>query len=276
MALGITITRTIPFYPNGVFIQWDITDPSDTGTYFFTVERSGSSGGPWETLLTDKPDIYNYVDRLATSQGATEEAPNQLSLVRGVYYRVTCTPPSGGTNRAVDVTAVEPRLEGRQRLLKRKILRDETVMLKKLNGVPVAVLKRRRWGTRCPKCFDKYTKESMRANCVNCYGTTFVGGYYEPIVTYAKRGTTPNIAVTTPQGKVDGATTNVTMLDIPGVQDQDILVFLNDNRRFEIKRVLPTELRTVTVHQRLEVNELARSGIEYRVKVDPLRIPKIF
>src|SRR5512137_317287 len=276
MALAVKITRTLPLYPNGVFLQWDLLDPVEQGTYVFSVYRSGSYLGPWDALVTNQPGVYSYVDRFPIPSVAGMQDPTQLSLVRGIYYKVECIPPSGLSSMVDSVSAVEPQLDGKQRLLKRKILRDETVMLQKLNGVPVAILKRKHWGTRCTKCYDKYTKESMRANCTNCYGTTFVGGYFDPIITFAKRGTTPNNVGMTAQGKAEVAMTNVTMLDVPGVQDDDILVFLNDNRRFLVKRVLPTELKTVTVHQRLEVSELARSDVSYRVQVDPIRTPRLF
>jgi len=43
-----------------------------------------------------------------------------------------------------------------------------------------------------------------------------------------------------------------------------------------VRRVLPTELRTVTVHQRLEVSELARSDVLYRFPIDFQAAPRLF
>jgi hypothetical protein len=276
MALTVTITRTTPLYPHGAYVQWDLDGAVEEGSYFFSLLRSGSSNGPWDEIMPASAGAYNFMDRFPTPSVAGYQDPTQLSLVRGFFYKVLCVPPSGFANQVSAVTEVEPTLEGKQRLIKRKILRDESLMLQRLNGVPVAVLKRRHWGTRCPKCYDKYTKESMRSNCTNCWGTTFVGGYFDPVITFAKRGVTPNQVGMTAQGKAEIATTNVTMLDVPGLQDDDILVFLRDNKRFLVKRVLPTEIQTVTVHQRLEVSELPRSDIIYRVQVDPFRLPRLF
>ena len=280
MALSVTITRMLPFYPNGVFLQWSLDEAVESGAYVATVYRSGSPAGPWELCADDLVEEYHYLDALPpapnTNPLITTEEVTQLSLSLSIYYRIRITPPSGPDNAVEAIRAVEAELTGRQRLIKRKLLRDESVLLAKYNGVPVAILKKKHWGTRCPKCYDKASKESIRSSCRTCFGTTFVDGYFAPMITLAKRATTPNQVGMTPQGKAEIATTRVTLLDLPAVQDDDILVFLRDNRRFITKRMLPTELQTVTVHQVLEVSELPRSHVVYAVKVDPNMNPQLF
>ena len=273
MAFGIQITRAIPLYPLGTFLQWDLIEPAESGTYIFDVYRGGSPEGPWEPLALGGINNYNYLDRIPTT---VSNDVNQLSLARGIFYRVVATPPTGAQNVVEAVTVVEPRLDGRQRLLKRKILRDESILLKRFNGVEVAICKRMHWGPRCTKCYDKYTKDVIRANCTLCLGTGFIPGYFTPIITWGRRlPAQPDVSMT-PQGKSDITMTRITLLDIPQVQDDDILVFLRDNRRFIVKKMTATELRTVTVHQTVLVSELSRSSVEYRIVVDPTRIPPLF
>lgn len=274
MALSIQITRLLPLFPRGVFFQWDLVDSTESGTYVFDVYRSGSPEGPWTALITGAANIYNYSDVLPTT--ATQDAAeiNQLSLTRGIFYRVVAIPPS--SNRVEVVSVVEPRLDGPQRLLKRKILRDESLMFRKLNGVEIAVCKRRHWGPRCTVCWDKVTKTVTRASCIACYGTGFTSGYFTPILTLGRRGTLPAAKQLAPQGVSEYRPTQVTILDAPKVEPDDLLVFLKDNKRFIVKAVIQTELKTVGVHQKLEVSELARSSIEYRLAVDAERIPPLF
>jgi hypothetical protein len=259
-----------------VFLQWDLKNATEVGSYSFDVFRSGSPEGPWEQRLAGGVDVYNYRDVLPTTPTTMVGDPNQLSLTRGIFYKVVVTPPSGCDNAATVVSEVEPRLDGKQRLLKRKILRDEGMTFKKLNGVEIAVVKRMHWGPRCTKCYDKFTKEVIRGSCTTCYGTGFTPGYFAPIVTLGRRGTLPAAKQVSPQGVAEFRPTQVTILDIPKIEPDDILVFLKDNRRFIVKVVLQTELKTVGVHQKLEVSELARSSIEYRLVVDPLRLPPLF
>lgn len=276
MALGVKITRTLPLLPRGVFLQWDLVGPTETGTYLFDVSRGGSPQGPWELLAAGAINIYNFIDRLPSDTDAKENDPNQLSLSRGIFYKVTVTPPSGGANKTSIVALTEASLDGRQRLLKRKMVRDLSISLKKLNGTPVALVKRMHWGPRCTKCFDKYTKEVVRASCTTCFGTGFIPGYHAPVISLARRTPTAVETAMTPEGKTDISMLQVWMLEAPRAEEDDILVFLSDDRRFLVKKVLPTELKTVAVHQKLIVSELARSAIEFRLVVDPARIPPLF
>lgn len=276
MALALEITRLLPLFPRGVFLQWDLVTPTESGSYFFAVYRSGSPEGPWTPLQMGGIDIYNYNDVLpATSTSVTEDV-NQLSLTRGIFYRIVCTPPSGCANNVEVISVVEPRLSGKQRLLKRKIYRDESLTFQKLNGVEVVVVKRMHWGPRCTKCWDNATKSVTRANCATCFGTGFIPGYFTPILTLGRRGTLPAAKQLAPQGIAEYRPTQVTILDAPKVEPDDILVFLADNKRFLVKAVIQTELKTVSVHQKLEVSELARSDMAYRIIVDPSRIPPLF
>lgn len=270
MAVQLEITRAIPLYPRGVFLQWDVKGASESGTYAFEVSRSGGSAGPW-TVLGTSSNVFSWQDELPTAE---ENDVNQLSLVRGIYYRVKVTTPSGST--AETVSAVEPKLDGRHRLLKRKILRDQAIALRKLNGLEVAVVKRMRWGPRCPKCYDHYAEVVTRSGCTTCYGTAFTPGYFAPVVTLAK-STTPVVqSQLAEQGTSDQAESMVTLLDVPHVEKDDILVFLSDNRRFIVKQPVPGKLENVILFQRLQVAELPRSSIEYRITVDPLRAPPLF
>lgn len=276
MALGVKITRTTPIHPNKVFLQWDLLDPTEVGTYLVDVYRGGSPSGPWTLLLGGQPNIYNHLDTIPSSPTAKENDLNDLSLARGIFYRIVVTPPSGATNKVEAVSIVEPSLDGRARLLKRKFLRDLSVGLKRLNGVSVAVCKRMHWGPRCTQCYDKYTKDVVRANCLVCYGTGFSPGYHKPIITLARR--TPTAVETTlaPEGKIDVNMLSLWMLDVPRVEEGDLIVFLPDDRRFQAKKILPTELKTVSVHQKVILSEIARSSVEYRLVVDPTRIPPLF
>lgn len=276
MALSVKITRTTPLHPRGIFLQWDLVNPTEVGAYVFDVYRAGSPEGPWTQIVFGGVNIYNFLDVIPSNANALENDPNDLSLSRGIFYKVTATPPSGAPNRVEIVSAVEPSLDGRQRLLKRKFLRDMAMGLKKLNGVSIAVCKRMRWGPRCPKCYDKYTKEIMRANCTTCMGTGFTPGFFAPVITLARRSPSAIETTMTPEGKQDLNILSLWMLDAPKVEEGDILVSLKDDRRFEVKKLLPTELQTVSVHQKLIISELAKSSVEFRILVDPTRVPPLF
>lgn len=278
MALAVHITRAINLAPDRVFVQWDLSGASAPGVYVFQLYRGHSPRGPW-LLLSSNRSQYSHLDVLSTTPtvaDASGRTVNMLSLARDFYYRVVVTPPEGVSGQVEVVSTVEPQLDGRQKNARRKMLRDEAVLLKKGNGVPVAVCKKARWGERCARCTDATTGEIIRGECLMCYGTGFVPGYHTPVITWARRSPAAVQSQMTPSGKVDVNQLQITMLDAPMVQDDDMLVFLRDNRRFIVKQAGSTELRTVTVHQEVVASELARSSIEYRFLVDPTTLPALF
>lgn len=272
----ITITRTIPLYPNGVFFQWAVSS-AESGLFVFDVFRSASPNGPWDVLSTGATNVYNYVDRWPLSNPNLQtQVINQLSLTRSIYYRVDVTPPSGSGNKVTAISDVEPGLSHSMRMRKRKMLRDEAFSYRKLNGTELVVLKRKRWGARCPVCYDAVSRSATRADCTTCFGTTFTGGYYDPIITMGRRTVLQKTTALAVEGKSNINVGQMWLLDAPYVEPDDILVALRDNRRFLINKINNTELQTVTVHQKVDMTELVRSSIEYRIPVDPTRVPKLF
>lgn len=278
MAITVQLTRTVQLPPDRVFVQWELAGAYQAGPYLSQLFRSHGSNGPW-TLIASGTNLYSFVDKLpnTTPTGDSHARPiNLLSLARDFYYRVVVTPPGGIQGQAEAVSQIEPTLDGRQKNARRKMLRDELVLLKKGNGVPVAVCKKTRWGERCTKCVDVTTGEIIRGECLACYGTGFLPGYQNPVLTWARRSPSAVQSQVAPAGKVDLNLVQITLLDVPQIQDDDLLIFLRDNRRYIVKQAASTELRTVTVHQEVTASELARSSIEYRLHVDPRNVPPLF
>lgn len=273
--MNVELTRLTEIYPNGVFVQWSVTGTSESGDFLVDVYRSGSPEGPWTPLTVGAINIYNYYDIFPiTNPDAVTESVNTLSVVRGIFYRVVVTSP--GSVVAEAVSDVAPRLKGRFKLIKRKMLRDQAVAYRRLNGTEIAILKRRRWGPRCPDCFDVITKEQLRSECTTCFSTSYAGGYYTPIVTVGRRTVLQRDQGMTPMNTTETNVAQFWLLDVPYVEVDDIIVGLRDGRRYKITKYHNTELQTVTVHQKVDVTEMPRSSIEYRITVDTLRIPPLF
>ena len=278
---NVQITRTTALFPSAVFVQWDI-EPDESGQHVVDVYRAGSPNGPWEPIASSLASAYHYLDKnfnLPPPPMSTDkrEGLNLFSLSREVYYMVTVTPPSGIANQfSSDPTPVEPGLDKRTRLFKRKILRDEATAFRRLNGIPLIVLKRLQWGTRCRECWDPVTKEGTKEHCKQCFGTTFEGGYWAPVLIRGRR--TPGAVDTnmTAHGDSDVKLVNFILLDYPHVEYNDILVDLRRNDRFIVQRVTPTELKTVYVHQTIAASEIARDAVEYEMRVDPNTTPPLY
>lgn len=268
-------------FPTAVFVQWDV-DSDESGSFFVDIARAQGPNGPWESIATGLRDAYNFVDDQfnlppADPKNAGREGVNLFSLARAIYYQVTVTPPSGSAGTFVsEPTPVEPGLDRRTRLFKRKILHDQAVGYKNLNGIPLIVLKRRRWGDRCPQCYDPVTKEATLEHCPVCYGTTFVGGYWAPTLIRGRREAATVETNISAHGDSDVRLADFNILDYPLVEYKDIVVDLVRNDRYQVQRVHHTELKSVTVHQKMTASLLGRNAIEYKLLVDPTAIPSLY
>jgi len=279
MSTSVEITRTTALYPDAVFVQWDIVS-DESGSITVTVERAGAPDGDWETVASGLTNAYNYLDNDFNSPAVTDlasvkEGTNLFALSRQVYYRVTAILPSS----AVVVSparAIEPGLDMRTRLLKRKMLRDLGTGLKVLNGIELVVLKKMRWGTRCPVCWDPTTKDGTLEHCESCFGTTFVGGFWPPISIRGREEPAPVQTQVTGHGESDMKVTAFTVMDYPHLEYGDVLVDLRQNERWFVKTVSSTTLKSVMVHQKLACSLITRSAAEYGILVDPNTTPSLY
>ncbi len=277
---SVEITRTTALFPSAVFVQWNIA-ADETGTHLVDLYRSGSPEGPWESVAASMADAYNCLDNRFNlpppPPGGARDGLNLFSLSREVYYQVVVTPPSGPANVfSSPPRPIEPGLDVRTRNLKRKLLRDMAVGFKHLNGIPLIVLKRRHWGTRCPVCVDPVTHESVLEHCTTCFGTGFTGGYWSPVLIRGRRSTAPVQTQMTAHGDSDTKVVAFTILDYPHVEYKDIIVDLQRNDRYQIQMVASTELKSVIVHQVATASLLGRNSIEYSLLVDPTSTPPLY
>lgn len=251
--MNVELTRTVALYPSAVFVQWHATD-CDGGT--FELLRSGSPTGPWETVAIGVNGYHAVDDRYDA------EGPNAYSLAREVYYRVRVGDLMSKPRR------VEPNLPRHTMMLKRKMQYDLRLGLRAHNGVRGFVLKRRRWGTRCAACYDTATRDSTFEHCAQCYGTTYVGGYWLPAGILMRRETAPVQTQVAPRGKTEQKYAGFLLLDYPALEQDDLIVEAETNSRWLVDIVTPTTLRGVPVHQKAVCSEIARDAVEYQVLVD--------
>lgn len=277
MSLACDITQVTPLLPKRIFLQWDLVDPTESGSYTFTVERSGSTAGPWQVLAADLTDTYHYFDDF-TAVGLDDNAvAHPFSLQRQFYYRVQATPPSGSANTVISVAhGIEPELPPVQRGLRRKLRYEESLLWKAYSGVRLAVVKRKHWGTRCNECWDATTNSVLKEHCLTCYGTSFVGGYWNPVLVYGRIHPPHNVtAQTTQRDKNESSQHLITLLDVPSLQDGDLIVELDLNRRHLVRRQTQTELKRHSVHQQVTTALLEHGSVEYALPVDADTTPPL-
>ena len=251
------IRQVLPVYPSHVYLQWTVEDKeSALGTVH--ILRSQSQSGPYNVIAEVDSTEYSYSDH----------EPNLLGLTRNYWYIIKANSAYSDTEYVLsEPKTAEYELTGHRAKIARKARRDLKVQLERLNGVELIILKLRTFGPRCTKCFNPLTNDIMYSHCTECYGTTYVGGYHDPVRVYGKLDPVVVQESLGASGTNQSAVTGVTIVEYPVVEVNDIIIEARTNRRFKVVQKMQSESSRVLVHQDLQVTEISRAGIEYEVPI---------
>jgi len=253
------ITQILPVYPSFMYIQWTVED-RESAFKNADVLRSTSPSGPFNTLeSTIESSTFFFKDIEANLSGLSTKYWYiiKANSARGDFYELS-------EPKTVEYDAKS----GYRGRIARKARRDLSVTLERLNGVRIIILKKKRFGARCPVCFNPVTKDTVYSNCNTCYGTSYEGGYHDPVYTYGKLDPAPIRSSLGASGISETAITGLTLTDYPDVEHEDVIVEQYTNRRFKVQRKMTSESSRVVVHQDLQISELSRDASEYIVPVE--------
>lgn len=254
MQSPLRIVRVAPYGRESTMIQWTIDEELHAaGKLIFKVELSGGPMGPWETLADNLENVLAYEDVNSKTFGRLTDKYYRISTMSGAVV----SPPH----------PVLGSIPKQKYLIMRKIFNDELTMLKKGNGVPLAVVKRMHWGDRC-SCVDPKTNIVTVPNCPKCHGTKVVKGYYKPIYTWGSISPSSMGTDTAPTTSVPEInTTQAMLLSFPLAYKDDILVELDTNSRWVVVSSRSTEILRTTVHQELILSLLPVTDPVYSLEV---------
>jgi len=141
-------------------------DISDKAVLFVEFSRTPAFGDTWQRV-SENPLGYYFEDKVNRHRGQTIEGAYRIRLVDGKRTWIS-TP----TNLFQKLTFTEYRTA-------LKILRNENRQV--YSRSPGFLFKRRWLGTRCTKCNNFLVNNAEQEQCNICYGTGFIGGFFEPI-----------------------------------------------------------------------------------------------
>jgi len=185
-------------YPNDAFI---IVGTVDNDTYF---------EDPIDRILN--ADVFNRWYALKTTDINTQE------------HWYTSPVHAGSTWRK------------REWLIARDIVRQESVrLIKRRAGTRGWLLRRRFSGTRCEDCVEPETGRITDPECETCFGTGFVGGYYDPMEFWVDLNPEKLMRRLTPdQGIISGIVKTGRALAYPPAMPNDYWVSAKSGIRFKI------------------------------------------
>jgi hypothetical protein len=251
--VSVTVTPS-----NHKLIQWYVNPhyQFNTVNVVFYVEYAWAVDGDWERINPLNPTTdCMYVDMDSY----------RCSLADNLYYRVVA-------DDTVEEHTSKPAhtlggLTNRNYRLMKDVLRKEYLRLKKYINLKGYLLKRKRHGEICTDCTDYDTGDVVNSSCPNCYGTKYVGGYYDAVEYYVDlTGTLSEKDVQIPLGEIDNRNRSARAVAYPQVETYDLWVDADKNKRYVIRKVQSAvEFEGVPAVYTLEFRELQPTAIEFDV-----------
>lgn len=223
-------------------IRWALNPHAHpTDDLVFTVFRSNGPAGPWDLLSTLEPGRFEYTDY---------KAPGAYVL-RTFYYIIRVASISGKGYRDSQPVILEHDPDNRAL----ELVRKKNLSLTVTNGVALAVLPRKSWGAKCSRCWHIQRATATDADCPECYGTGYPGGFMNPV--YVPGIINPPKKVLVEANiKYEPTTIYAEIANHPVLQPRDVIVDRRLNVRYEVTEVSETTRRGYVVSQIPTLNRL--------------------
>jgi len=241
-------------------IFWEIPEVSEElEEYDFFVLRSiDGPGGPYDTLAGPFYNTFMFRDVDVHS----------LHRWRKYYYKIRVVHRASQR----EATFGPEYLRAEPDLIAMEIQRRERLLFQELAGRKAFLFPALTFGQRCGHCWDLGPKgntigRSAHQNCQSCFDTTFVGGFASPVIIYLQIDPSPETVQRTDLGEDQFVYTTARCSSFPPIKAKDMIVEA-ENKRWLVKQMTPTQKLRAVVRQELQLFELARDDIKFKVPVD--------
>ena len=251
----------------GISLYWDLNYNAFTledPPFVFSVLRATeltSDTSAYTAIAENLEDTYSYIDSSIPSIGKWPHYYYMIKLETDL--RTVYSPP----------VMLYGGLSDRQRVLARGIIRRVLLSPRHLQHFACILLKRKYSGTVC-SCRDSITEEVLKPDCTECYGTGFVGGYYQ-------EGSEKTLIVNSPLNSIEtfdksvkiGSVTPAKMAarfsGLPPVRYNDVFVHPVTNRRFYVvSSKVAAEIHGFPLIQELELQLADYKDVIYKFSLE--------
>lgn len=236
--------RNVDFDQTVLFWSIDQEVGEKISDFGYIASISESENGPWIELFPSPIFAYGFIDTI-TQRGMFDQR---------LYYRIKAININTGSEFYSEPVCLDVEDDN---YISDYISTQQSLMLQRYNGKPALHFARKKFGDRCPDCYDEIYQKSMKPKCKKCFGTTFIGGYYAPIKIYintnkqtkaidkSENGVNEN-------GELSGWTSNKSI-----IEPDDLIVFLKKtSERYLVGPVLPSSINDTIVRQDLSLIRL--------------------
>lgn len=274
------------FLPKGLLLKWEIVDTTeDLSNYCYKIFRTAFNYKAFENEKRDKLiDAYNAnkedVELIAIADATLFEfLDDTINAYRGdieYYYEIYACLKDGS-----QISEPFPLLYLFNKWTEKDIIGGQNYVgyireiqkkyLKIINNTTGYILQKKRFGERCPYCWDDIRNQTTRYDCPCCLGTGYNGGYHRPYE--VKFNYTTPVRISSENPKLEGTensenSINVWIESYPLVYEGDI--FINEmNDRYKVNSIHhTTKNNEYILRQDLTLTKLPRSDVAYKYEVN--------
>lgn len=247
----------------GARVQWSLQRYFiDPGPYIFQLQAghtADEAATDWVDVGSPVVDTFLVIDSTKRQYGKVPETHYRVMLttIIGTYF----SEPFG----------ILGDLSMRDWLLCRDITRKEKLRHSVLVSAPGYLLKAIRFGPPCP-CLDPLTQEVINSNCATCYGTAFLGGYFEPLAgVYCDLSTESAREHLNPQTEtIREHIIKGRFVGEPQLESYDVWVNAQNDNRYQIHNIeVKAQHRGVPVIVEVDLRLAPYSDVLYNIPVTP-------
>lgn len=146
-----------------------------------------------------------------------------------------------------------------------EIQRREYMLLSKFAGTKCFFFRRRTYGVRCPRCWSVEQEKIMDDHCEVCYGTSFEGGYFDPIAVFVQFDPDNSTKRNVYSGTIEPNAISGWTISMPAMTSKDIIIRAKDWNVYKMLDVNITSLQAKPVRQMMSIVQLAKADVENKL-----------
>lgn len=226
----------------------------------FEIFRSNSPTGPWDLIGQAESGRFEYTDYDAIGD----------PMSRNYYYLVRAASTSGkGFNDS------EPHiLQHDADNIALELVRKKNVFLAVKGGISIAILIRKTWGAKCSRCWNPERLSANDADCPECYGTGYTGGFMNPVFVPALFNPPKNVVVDAGL-KYEPYNVYIELANHPVLDNKDVVVDRKQHIYYTVEQINITSRRMHTISQIGLLNRVDENSILYSIRIpEPRHAPE--
>jgi hypothetical protein len=234
-------------------VSWELASTTaDVLDYTFQLTRSEGAEGPYEPITPELEDSYLFIDNFIRRDHA----------YRQLFYRLIVKHKASGDTKEWGPVTQEAEAD----LIATEIRKHMNILFREFAGRRCWVLPVRTFGQRCAGCWNPTLQKRRHSGCLTCFDSGFTRGFMSPIEAWVQFDTNAKAEQNMEVGPTQQSNTTARLGYYPPLKPRDIIIE-GENRRWRVVQVNKTEQLRSTLHQEVQLHEIPKADIEYKVEL---------